>query len=30
MLPLRFVGEALGAKVEWDGKTKMITLTFPK
>jgi len=27
VLPLRFVGEALGAEVKWDGKTRSITLT---
>lgn len=26
-VPLRFVSEALGAKVEWDGKTKVIKIT---
>jgi hypothetical protein len=29
MLPLRFVTENLGAKVEWDGTTKTITITYP-
>ncbi|MGB9832246.1 MAG: stalk domain-containing protein [Caldisericum exile] len=29
MLPLRFVAESLGAKVEWDGTTKTITITYP-
>ncbi|MBQ6555661.1 MAG: copper amine oxidase N-terminal domain-containing protein, partial [Firmicutes bacterium] len=27
MVPLRFVSEALGAKVDWDGETKTITIT---
>ncbi|HNW31522.1 MAG TPA: stalk domain-containing protein, partial [Caldisericia bacterium] len=30
MLPLRFVGEALGAGVAWEGATRKITLTYPK
>jgi|GEM_PF-629686 len=30
MLPLRFVGEALGADVAWEAATKKITLTYPK
>ncbi|HPV87115.1 MAG TPA: stalk domain-containing protein, partial [Caldisericia bacterium] len=30
LLPLRFVGDALGALVEYDTKTKKITLTYPK
>ncbi len=30
MLPLRFVGEALGAGVVWEGATRKITLTYPK
>jgi sugar lactone lactonase YvrE len=29
MLPLRFVTENLGAKVEWDGTTKTIRITYP-
>ncbi|BAL81671.1 stalk domain-containing protein [Caldisericum exile] len=29
MLPLRFVTENLGAKVDWDGATKTITITYP-
>jgi DNA-binding beta-propeller fold protein YncE len=28
-LPLRFVAENLGFKVEWDGATQTITLTYP-
>lgn len=27
MVPLRFIGQALGATVEWDGKNKSITIT---
>jgi len=30
MLPLRFVGEALGCKVEFESQAKMITLTYPQ
>ncbi|HNW31419.1 MAG TPA: stalk domain-containing protein [Caldisericia bacterium] len=30
LLPLRFVGDALGALVEYESKTKKITLTYPK
>ena len=29
MLPLRFVGESLGASVSWDNATRRVTLTFP-
>jgi len=29
MLPLRFVIENLGAKVNWDGTTQTITITYP-
>ncbi len=29
MLPLRFVAEALGCKVEWDAATRTITITYP-
>jgi len=29
MLPVRFVTENLGAKVDWDGTTKSITVTYP-
>jgi len=29
LVPLRFVSENLGAKVDWDGKTQTITITFP-
>jgi len=29
MLPLRFIAENLGCKVDWDGTTKTITLTYP-
>jgi hypothetical protein len=28
MVPLRFIAEAFGAKIEWEGTTKTITLTF--
>ncbi|MEF3245080.1 MAG: copper amine oxidase N-terminal domain-containing protein [Caldisericaceae bacterium] len=28
MLPLRFVAESLGCEVNWDGKTKTITITY--
>lgn len=28
MLPFRFVGEALGAKVDWDQETRTVTLTM--
>jgi len=27
MIPLRFVGEKMGMKVDWDGKTRTITMT---
>lgn len=27
MLPARFVAESLGAKVEWDGENKVVTIT---
>ena len=27
MLPIRFVAEALGAKVEWNEKNKQVTIT---
>lgn len=30
MLPLRFVSENLGCKVEWDGDNEMITLLYSK
>jgi len=30
MLPLRFIAEALGAEVLWDGDTRTITITYPK
>jgi len=30
MLPLRFVAESLGAKVDWDTETKTITITYPE
>ena len=30
MVPLRFVSEALGAKVDWDGSTKTITIVNEK
>ncbi len=30
MLPLRFVAENLGCKVDWDGRTKTVTITYPK
>lgn len=29
MLPLRFISEALGAKVDWDNATKTITIIYP-
>ena len=29
MLPLRFVGEALGCLVEWNATARMITVTYP-
>jgi hypothetical protein len=29
MLPVRFVAESLGAKVDWDGTAKKITITYP-
>jgi hypothetical protein len=29
MLPLRFVAENLGCKVDWDGTTRTITITYP-
>ncbi len=28
MVPLRFISEAFGAKVEWDGATKTVTITW--
>ncbi|KUK11091.1 MAG: hypothetical protein XD50_0536 [Clostridia bacterium 41_269] len=27
LVPLRFVGEALGAKIDWDGSSKTVTIT---
>ncbi|MCX8094685.1 MAG: stalk domain-containing protein [Caldisericia bacterium] len=30
MLPVRFVAENLGCKVEWDQNSKTITITYPK
>ena len=30
MLPLRFIAEALGAEVLWDGDIRTITITYPK
>jgi hypothetical protein len=30
MLPLRFVSENLGSKVDWDGKTQSITISYAK
>ncbi len=30
MLPLRFVAESLGCKVDWDNDTRTITITYPK
>ncbi|HNW31754.1 MAG TPA: copper amine oxidase N-terminal domain-containing protein, partial [Caldisericia bacterium] len=30
MVPFRFIAEALGAQVEWDQKTKTITLNMDK
>jgi hypothetical protein len=29
MVPVRFVAEILGAKVDWDSTTKTITITYP-
>lgn len=29
MVPIRFISESLGAKVEWDPSTKSITITYP-
>lgn len=29
LLPLRFVGEALGCLVEWDAAARMVTVTYP-
>ena len=29
LVPVRFVSENLGAKVDWDGKLQKITITFP-
>lgn len=30
MLPVRFVAENLGCKVDWDPETKTVTITYPK
>jgi len=30
MLPVRFVAENLGCKVDWDANTKTVTITYPK
>jgi len=30
MLPLRFVAENLGCKVDWNATTRTITITYPK
>ncbi len=30
MVPLRFIAEAFGASVQWDAKTKSITIVYPK
>ncbi|HRT37203.1 MAG TPA: copper amine oxidase N-terminal domain-containing protein [Caldisericia bacterium] len=30
MLPVRFVAENLGCKVDWDQDTKTVTITYPK
>jgi sugar lactone lactonase YvrE len=30
MLPVRFVAENLGCKVDWDPQTKTVTITYPK
>ncbi len=30
MLPVRFVAENLGCRVDWDSKTKTVTITYPK
>ncbi len=29
LVPIRFVSEALGAKVDWNGKTREVTITYP-
>lgn len=29
LVPLRFVGENLGASIEWDGKTQTVTMYYP-
>lgn len=29
LVPLRVITEAFGAKVDWDGDTQKITLTYP-
>jgi hypothetical protein len=29
LVPVRFVSENLGSKVDWDGKLQRITITFP-
>lgn len=28
LVPIRFISESLGAKVDWDGKTSTVTITF--
>ena len=28
MVPIRFMSEMFGAKVEWDGETKTVTITM--
>lgn len=30
VVPIRFIGEAIGAKVGWNSKTKMVTITYTK
>ncbi len=30
MVPLRFIAEAFGASVQWDGTTRSITIVYPK
>jgi hypothetical protein len=30
MVPLRFIAEPFGAKVDWNAETKVITITWPK
>jgi peptide/nickel transport system substrate-binding protein/oligopeptide transport system substrate-binding protein len=30
VVPVRFIGDAIGAKVDWNSKTKMVTITYTK